>query len=145
MNENEPPPKVPDWNAVADTIIRQQQEMINAINKVTGASSERLMIIKSVHEMTLATKQLTVDLDTARNRLDVALSKLSNSIMSIVSVPIAVILVGAASVFFYFKFISETTWLILLGVACFRYLGDSITAIAKLFGLGRRNGEEKKP
>lgn len=130
----------PNWNEIAKTIISQQQQLVDAVNKMAGATSERLMIIKSVNEMTEATKHLTSDLEHARNRLDLTVSKLSGSITSMVSVPIAITLVSAASVFFYFKFISETTWLILLAVSLFRYLGDSITAIAKLFGLGRRNG-----
>ena len=132
-----------DWKSIAKTIIQQQQEILGAVNKSAGANSERLMIIKAINEQTEAAKLLAGDIDNARARLDVSMGKLSNSIMSIVSVPIAVILVSAASIFFYFKFISETTWLILLGVACFRYLGDSITAIAKLFGLGRRNDNDK--
>ena len=129
-----------DWNLVAQTIIKQQQQMIDAINKAAGATSERLMIIKAINEMTEATKLLCSDLEHARSRLDVAVTRLSSSITSMVSVPIAIALVVAASMFFYFKYISETTWLILLAVSLFRYLGDSITAIAKLFGLGRRNG-----
>jgi predicted PurR-regulated permease PerM len=133
--------KVADWNVVANTIIRQQQEMIEAINRAAGASAERILIIKSIDEMTEATKRLTVDLDSARNRLDAAMSKLSTSIMSIVSVPIAVTLVLVASVFFYFKYIAEYTWLLLLAIACFRYLGDSITAIVRLFGLGKNNAK----
>jgi hypothetical protein len=134
----------PNWTEFAGTVIEQQRQMIEAINKAIGASAERQMIIKSIEAMTDATKRLTTDLDDARNRLDIAMSKLSTSIMSIVSVPIAVSLVAAASAFFYFKMISETTWLILLAVACFRYLGDSITAIAKLFGLGKNGNGERK-
>ena len=126
----------PDWG----TFIQQQQQMVDALNKIAGATSERLMIIKSVNEMTEATRALVVDLEHARNRLDLSVTKLSGSITSMVSVPVAITLVVAASIFFYFKFITETTWLILLAVSLFRYLGDSITAIAKLFGLGRRNG-----
>lgn len=130
----------PDWISIAKTVITQQQQIIEAINKAAGATSERLMIIKSVNEMTEATRALVVDLEHARNRLDLSVTKLSGSITSMVSVPVAITLVVAASIFFYFKFITETTWLILLAVSLFRYLGDSITAIAKLFGLGRRNG-----
>ena len=126
----------PDWGM----FIHQQQQMVEALNKIAGATTERLMIIKSVNEMTEATRLLVSDLEHARARLDVSVSKLSTSITSMVSVPIAISLVVAASMFFYFKYISETTWLILLAVSLFRYLGDSITAIAKLFGLGRRNG-----
>ena len=130
----------PDWGM----FIHQQQQMVEALNKIAGATSERLMIIKSVNEMTEVTRLLVSDLEHARARLDVSVSKLSGSITSMVSVPIAISLVVAASMFFYFKYISETTWLILLAVSLFRYLGDSITAIAKLFGLGRHGHEEGK-
>ena len=123
-----------------DSIIDRQKEMLEMLQRLTAASSERLMIVKAINEMTEVTKSLVIDLEHARNRLDVSVSKLSGSITSMVSVPIAIALVVAASMFFYFKYISETTWLVLLAVSLFRYLGDSITAIAKLFGLGRRNG-----
>jgi hypothetical protein len=71
-------------------------------------------------------------------KLEVQMTKLSASIMSIIQVPIAVVLVGVASWAFFFKYISEWTWLMLIAVALFRYLGDSITAVVNL--VRRKNG-----
>jgi hypothetical protein len=63
----------------------------------------------------------------------------SGLITSIIKVPIAMVVVGASSwAFLYAHEISENTWLIILAVAVFPWLGDSITAITRLFGIGRQ-------
>lgn len=84
-------------------------------------------------------------LDEHINMLGSTMQDLSKStsglVAGVIKVPIAMTVVGAASwAFLYATAITETTWLIMLGVAVFPWLGDSISAITKL--LRGRNGEK---
>jgi hypothetical protein len=55
---------------------------------------------------------------------------------SLMKIPIAIVVMTAASfAFLYMKEISETTWLVIMGVAVFPWLGDSIEAVMKLVGI----------
>ena len=105
---------------------------------------QREDIITQQARMTISVDNLAVHIDQAREELEAAVSKLTSTMMGIWQVPIAVAVIGVASWAFFFKYIEEWTWLMLLAIAAFRYLGDSITAVAKLFGIGRHNGKETK-
>lgn len=81
-------------------------------------------------------------------RLETAVASLNSAFWGVLKVPVACVLIGAASwAYLYSKVISENTWLIMMAVAAFPFFGDSITAIAKIFGIGRgsqsNNGEKK--
>jgi hypothetical protein len=50
----------------------------------------------------------------------------------IIKVPIVIVTMMIASAAHYVHYISENTWLIIMAVALFPYLGESITAVFKL-------------
>jgi hypothetical protein len=50
----------------------------------------------------------------------------------IIKVPIVIVTMVIASAAHYVHYISENTWLIIMAVALFPYLGESITAVFKL-------------
>jgi len=81
-------------------------------------------------------------------RLETAVGALNSAFWGVLKVPVACMLIGAASwAYLYSKVISENTWLIVMAVSAFPFFGDSIMAIAKIFGIGRgsqSNMEEKK-
>jgi hypothetical protein len=82
--------------------------------------------------------KLDEHLETSSATMRESIKSTSGLIMSIVKVPIAMIVVGVSSwAFMYAHEISENTWLIILAVAVFPWLGDSITAITRLFGIGK--------
>jgi hypothetical protein len=97
-----------------NTIVVQQSMLIHAVNELTET-------MKSVAE-----------------RYETTIQRLNAAFMSLIKVPIAVCVIGAASwAYLYSKVISENTWLLMMGIAAFPWLGESISAIAKIFGLGR--------
>ncbi len=58
-------------------------------------------------------------------------------------VPVAVVVIAVASwAFLYAHKISEHTWLIMLGISVFPWLGDSMSGIAKLVGIEQRTGTD---
>jgi hypothetical protein len=141
----------PDWSMIVSnqlTLITQQsamlenqRSMIETLQKI--ADTTRLdRALEHQGKMIQALDGLGMHVDTAREELEVAVQKLSAAVLGIIKVPIVVVMISIASLAFFWKFIGEHTWLILLGVAVFPYLGDSITAVAKLFGIGRQNRNE---
>lgn len=137
----------PDWGLIASnqitmitqqsTMLAKQQEMVDELRRI--ANSELLSTLtRQQMQIVDAVNNLSDRLDAARGRLDQTMEKLSGSIMGIVQVPITIVVMGIASAAFYLKYIEEWTWLLILAVAAFRYLGDSITAVVKLFNLGGR-------
>jgi hypothetical protein len=95
---------------------------------------QQAMLIHSVDELTTTMKSVAERYETTIQRLNVAF-------MSLIKVPIACMIIGAASwAYLYSKVISENTWLVMMAVAAFPWLGESISAIAKIFGLGRGGG-----
>jgi hypothetical protein len=124
-----------------EIIVKHQLKMVEAVDHLSDhmsqTSENQIMIVGSLNT-------LTAHIDTAREQLELAVGKLSTTMMGIFQVPIAVVIMGVASWAFFFKYIGEYTWLMILAVAAFRYLGDSITSIVKLFGLRRNsNGNHK--
>ena len=102
----------------AKTIVMQQARMTDALNRMHN------------------------DLEGAGEKLQIAVTSLSSAYWGLMKVPVACIIVGAASwAFMYLNKIGETTWLVIMGVAVFPWLGDSISAISKL--VRGRNGGDK--
>jgi hypothetical protein len=91
------------------TIVVQQSMLIHAVNELTDT-------MKSVAE-----------------RYELTIGRLDAAFRSLIKVPIACMIIGAASwAYLYSRVISENTWLIMMGVAAFPWLGESITAVARL-------------
>src|SRR4029077_12494728 len=105
---------------------------------------QRQLIVEQQRHMLESIDKLIVHIDKATDELHEAVVKLSISVMAILQVPIAVALIGVASWAFFFKYIDQWVWLIIMGVACFRYLGDSINGVVKLVSGVRRNGGNGK-
>ena len=129
-------------------VLGNQKLMLVALERIADMEAheqtrqQRDVIIEQQKLMNKSMDNLVVHIDRARIELDKAVKELTGSIMGIVQVPIAVTIIGVASWAFFMKYIDQYVWLILMGVAAFRYLSDSITGVAKLIGL-KRNGEIK--
>jgi hypothetical protein len=97
---------------------------------------QQSMLIHAVNELTDTMKNVAERYELTINRLNVAF-------MSLIKVPIAVTIIGAASwAYLYSRVISENTWLIMMAVAAFPWIGESITAVAKLIrGSGGGDGK----
>lgn len=133
----------PDWSIVVSNqfteitqntaIIENQKKMIEELEKIIELWN---MITVRQSTMVEAIKMLAEQMDKGR-------VELKSTMTSIIQVPIAVMLIAGASWLFYLKYIEEYTWIIIMAVASFRYLGDSISGVVKLLGLSRGNGEQK--
>jgi hypothetical protein len=129
----------PDWTIVVSNqlteitqntrIIDNQLIMIEEMRKIIELWDA---ITKRQSTMVDAIGKLSLEMDKAR-------LELRSTMMSIVQVPITVIIIAGASWLFYLKYIEEYTWIIIMAVAAFRYLGDSISGVIKLLGLRRNN------
>jgi hypothetical protein len=129
----------PDWSLVVSNqlteitqntrIIDNQLIMIEEMRKIIELWDT---ITKRQSTMVDAIGKLSLEMDKAR-------LELRSTMMSIVQVPITVIIIAGASWLFYLKYIEEYTWIIIMAVAAFRYLGDSISGVIKLLGLRRNN------
>jgi hypothetical protein len=106
----------------AKTVIVQQAMMIHEINNLHQA------ILRATENLRLANE------------------KISAAFWNLMKVPIACMVIGVASwAYLYSKVISEHTWLLMLAIAVFPWLGDSITAVTKIFrSSGNARTEEKK-
>lgn len=143
-----------DWRTFLynqERLIEQAGELLDAQRRVVDAmervaSPERTRKVEEGQQkMVEAVDRLSEKMATANGQLELAVSKLASTFLGMMKIPVAVIVVGVASwAFLYAHKIEETTWLIMLGVAVFPWLGDSVTAVAKLIGLRRGNGEETK-
>ena len=125
-----------------DELLGVQRRLVEAMEKV--ASPERT---KKVEEgqvaMTSAVLNLSEKMATANEQLGMAVHKLATTFWGVFKVPVAMVVVGAASwAYLYEGKISEHTWLLMIGVAVFPWLGDSISAIGKI--IRGRNGPEAK-
>jgi hypothetical protein len=121
-----------------------QERVISTQLQITELLEKLLDQQRKVGELAI---KLDEHLEISSMTMRESIKSTSGLITSIVKVPIAIVVVGAASwAFMYMNEISENTWLIILAVAVFPWLGDSITAITKLFGIGGRgNGGSKSP
>jgi putative AlgH/UPF0301 family transcriptional regulator len=92
---------------------------------------QQAMLIHSVDELTTTMKNVA-------ERYETTIQRLNTAFMSLIKVPIACMVIGVASwAYMYSQVISENTWLVMMAIAAFPWLGESISAIAKMFGLGR--------
>jgi hypothetical protein len=128
----------------SNTLLDIQKRLVDAMEKV--ASPERTRKVEEGQaNMVEAINLLTEKMETANGQLELAVTKLASAFWGLMKVPVAVIVIGVASwAFLYEHKIGENTWLIMLGVSVFPWLGDSISGIAKLIGLRRGgNGNDK--
>lgn len=127
-----------------DEILGMQRRLVEALEKV--ASPERTRKVEEGQAgMVSAVNNLSGKMASANEQLHLAVSKLTSMFWSLMKVPLAVVVVGAASwAFLYEAKITETTWLIMLGVSVFPWLGDSITAIGKIVRGGGQNSTSSK-
>jgi hypothetical protein len=119
MSDLSPEVRVPprtEREATEERVLRNQEAMIEALGKM--------------HD----------DLIGAAKKLEEMTNKMSGVFWGLMKVPVACVLVCAASwAFLYMNKISETTWLIIMGVSVFPWLGESVTAVANLVR-GRNGG-----
>jgi hypothetical protein len=115
-----------------DEILGMQRRLVEALEKV--ASPERTRKVEEGQlSMVEAVNTLSVEMRAANGQLETAVSKLASTFLGVLKVPVAVVVVGAASwAYLYAGKISEHTWLLMLGVAVFPWLGDSISAVGKI-------------
>lgn len=129
------------WGRLAT---ENQKRMIAALEILASEDQierQKTMIVQQAL-MAHALDQLHGDLVVATTKIEEATARSSAAMWSLLKVPIAVVMVTAASwAFLYAHEITENTWLIIMAVAVFPWMGDSITAIAKMIGIGRsKNG-----
>jgi hypothetical protein len=94
---------------------------------------ERERVLQNQERMIEALGNMHEDLINASKVLEEMTKKMSGAFWGLMKVPVAVTIVAAASwAFLYMQRISETTWLVILGVAVFPWFGESVTAIAGL-------------
>ena len=122
-------------------LLEMQKQLVEAMEKV--ASPERTRKVEEGQlNMVEAVNLLSEKMESANGQLELAVTKLASAFWGLMKVPVAVIVVGVASwAFLYTEKISQNVWLIMLGVAVFPWLGDSISAIGKI--VRGRNGEHK--
>jgi hypothetical protein len=124
-------------------LLDMQRRLIEAMEKV--ASPERVRGVEEGQaKMVEAVNNLSEKMATANGQLEMAVSKLASAFWGLMKVPVAVVVVAAASwAFLFMHKIGEYTWLIMLGVAVFPWLGESITAIASI-ARGRHENSKSK-
>jgi seryl-tRNA synthetase len=122
-----------------EELLEMQKKLVEAMEKV--ASPERVKGVEQGQmKMIEAVNLLSLKIEKANDQLEVAVTKLASTFWGLMKVPVAVVVVGVASwAFLYTEKISQNVWLIMLGVAVFPWLGDSITAIGKIIR-GRNDG-----
>jgi hypothetical protein len=115
-----------------NALLETQKRLVEAMEKV--ASPERVRGVElGMEKMVIAVNELSGKMDGAGNQLGLAVDKLSSAFWGLMKVPVAVVMVGAASwAFLYEGKISERTWLIMIAVSVFPWLGDSISAISRV-------------
>jgi predicted PurR-regulated permease PerM len=117
-----------------ERMIEQMNELIKAVGQVNNIESkQREQIIEQQEQMTEAVILLTEKMNNAGDQLRLAVEKLSSAFWGVLKVPIAMAVVGAASwAFLYEGKISERSWILIMAVAVFPWLGESLTAIGKI-------------
>jgi hypothetical protein len=125
------------WGRIATD---NQKRMIAALEILASDDQierQKTMIVQQAL-MAHALDQLHNDLMVASAKIEDATARSTSAMWSLLKVPIACVMVGAASwAFLYAHEITENTWLVIMAIAVFPWMGDSITAIAKIFGIGQ--------
>jgi hypothetical protein len=117
-----------------DELLGLHRRLIDAMEKV--ASPER---VRGVEEgqaaMVEAVNNLSGKMATANEQLGMAVSKLASTFWGVLKVPVAMVVVGAASwAFLYAEKIGERTWLVMLAVAVFLGSETQYQQSVRLFG-----------
>jgi hypothetical protein len=130
------PETVPVPLEVARRLSEYQHRMAESLELLTSETrleQERTIIVQQA--MLIQTvERLHNDLEQTGAKLEQAVARLSSAFWNLMKVPVACMVIGVASwAYLYSKVISENTWLIMLAVAVFPWLGDSITAVTQIF------------
>lgn len=116
-----------------------QERVLANQEEITMVLKNLLANQQDLHELAI---KLNGHLDQLTETLEQTSKTTSGLVAGVIKVPIAMIVVVAASwAFLYAHEISENTWLIMLGVAVFPWLGESITAIWRLVRGGPARGQ----
>ena len=145
MNEAPPEVKAPpmtmagsgddDWRIH----LYNQERMLVSQEQITDVLQR---LLDQQREMAEMAAKLNMTLGDVSQTMEASTKATSGLVGQMIKVPIAMTVVGASSwAFMYAKAISEHTWLIIMGVAVFPWLGDSISAISKL--IRGRDGDGK--
>jgi hypothetical protein len=121
-----------------------RQHLYNQERMVTGQQQLTTImtnLLEQQRSLALIANKFNEHLELLGDQMQGSIRSMGEFNRAIIKVPIVVVIIGLASWGFYSGRLSEHTWLIIMGVATFPYLGEGITAIAKLFGF--RNGEKK--
>jgi hypothetical protein len=125
-----------EWH---QTFIYNQERGLNA-------QDELLMVMKSLlsqqQSMGVMADKLSENLDKLGGQMQSSIRSMGDFNKAIIRIPIVIVVVGLGSWMFYLGKISENAWLVILAVSTFSYLGENLSAVAKIFGLSRT--EEKK-
>jgi len=141
LMDGPPDAKVPTLTTHSDsdefrTLLYNQERMISNQDRLVEVS-ERLLA--NQQQMASLAVKLDSHLNILGNAMRESTSATKNIVDKIVQVPITIVVIAAGSWLFYLKYIEEWTWLLICAVAAFKFLGDSITSVVKLFGLGKGN------
>jgi hypothetical protein len=136
--------KAPSFKSQADSEdwrqhLYNQERMLSSQDQLVGVLEK---LLEQQEQMGQMAAKLDVHLNLVSKAMDQSSKATSGLVAGVIKVPIAMIVVVAASwAFLYAHEISENTWLIMLGVAVFPWLGDSITAIWRLIRGGPARGQ----
>lgn len=126
-------------------LLDEQRRLIGAMEKIADPARLRL-VEEGQARMTEAVINLSGKMETANEQLGMAVQKLATTFWGVLKVPVAMVVVGAASWgFFYMEKISERTWLIMIIVSVFPWLSDGIYAVLELLGMRRKGNGNSKP
>jgi hypothetical protein len=131
-----------DWQR---TFIYNQERSLNSQEELVTTLRALLEQQKS---MGVFVDKFTEHLDNLGVQMQASIRSMGDFNKAIIRIPIVIVVAGLASWMFYLEKISENAWLVILAVSTFSYLGENLSAVAKLFGLSRTGGssgnEEKK-
>lgn len=137
--------KVPIFKSHSDDDVRvhlyNQERMLASQQQISTVLQN---LLENQQRMAAMADKLSGHLDVLADTMQETSKTTSGLVNGVIKVPIAMTVVGAASwAFMYMNEISENTWLVIMGVAVFPWLGESITAVAKLLRGGSGNGPDK--
>jgi hypothetical protein len=140
MAEGPPEVKAPWMKRSADTEdwrqhLYNQERMLSTQDEIHTVLES---LLANQRQMAALASKLDGHIDMLGTTMSESSKVTAGLVAGVIKVPIAMAVVAAASwAFLYENRIGERTWLIMLAVAVFPWLGDSISAIAKLFGFGK--------
>jgi hypothetical protein len=132
---SEPPPEVnvPPWHPEGGDDWRvhlyNQERFLSAQAQMTEVLES---LLKQQNEIGKISAELNAHLEVLTTTMAESTKANTGMVKNLIKVPVVIVLIGIATGAFYLKYISEHSWLLILAVAFFPYVGDSITAVAKL-------------